>query len=829
MLAIFKKVFGTKNDRELRRIAPILQRINELEPQIKSLSDDALRAKTDEFKARYKKGESLDKLLPEAFAVVREASVRVSGKRHFDVQLIGGVVLHEGRIAEMRTGEGKTLTATAPAYLNALTGRGVHIITVNEYLATTQSHEMGQIYNFLGMTVGVIVSGVDDEERKTAYAADITYGTNNEFGFDYLRDNMKVRIEDFVQRDHQFAIVDEVDSILIDEARTPLIISGPSDSTSDKYLIANDAIRGLRKEIDYTLDEKSRVCSLSESGIHKIEKRLSIENLYDPEHMELVHLINQSLKAHFLFRKDEHYIVRDSQVIIVDEFTGRLMQGRRFSDGLHQALEAKENVRIQQENQTLATVTLQNYFRMYDNLSGMTGTADTEAVEFHSIYGLTVVVIPTNRPMVRKDNDDVLYLRQSTKFNAVSDEIEKAHKRGQPVLVGTVSVEKSELLSDLLTKRGIPHQVLNAKHHEQEAQIVADAGLSGKVTISTNMAGRGTDIILGEGVAACGGLYVMGTERHESRRIDNQLRGRSGRQGDPGESRFFLSWEDDLLRRFNSKANNFIMERAMGEEAIQSPLMTRTIGQTQKRVEGFNYDIRKHLLQYDDVLNKQRKTVYSSRMRILRKENVRDVFVPGTLELAARNICDEVHPVTGLPSELVKPDFSRLERAIFSRLTTIVSFTTEERAHENYSRLEYYELIGKKLLESYENKEKLFGAEQMREIERWVLLQTIDTGWKDHLHNLDHLRDGIGLRGYGQKDPLQEYKREAFELFQRMIANCKQDSLEKLFQVQPNLAEQFTKEAAEEAQRRADAELGAAKAQHETPPGATSNSDSSAP
>ena len=559
MLDIFKKFFGTKNDRELRRLEPTLRRINTMEPEFQSLSDEQLRAKTEEFKSRLAAGETLQAILPEAFATVRETSRRVLNKRHFDVQLLGGMVLHEGKIAEMRTGEGKTLTATAPLYLNALTGRGAHLVTVNEYLANSQAEEMGRIYSALGMSVGVITSGLSDRERRDAYACDITYGTNNEFGFDYLRDNMKVRLDDFSQRGHNFAIVDEVDSILIDEARTPLIISGPSDQTSDKYLTANDAVRGLRREIDYTVDEKSRSCALTEEGIQKVEKRLHVDNLYNPEHMELVHCINQALKAHVVFRKDDHYIVRDGQIIIVDEFTGRLMHGRRYSDGLHQALEAKENVSIQQENQTLATVTLQNFFRMYDKLAGMTGTADTEAVEFHKIYRLEVVVVPTNRPMVRDDQDDVLYLRQGAKFKSVADEIAIAHKAGQPVLVGTVSIEKSELLSDLLNQRGIKHRVLNAKHHEQEAQIIAQAGQQGHVTISTNMAGRGTDIILGEGVAALGGLYVIGTERHESRRIDNQLRGRSGRQGDPGKSKFFLSWEDDLMKRFNNKANQFLM------------------------------------------------------------------------------------------------------------------------------------------------------------------------------------------------------------------------------------------------------------------------------
>ena len=814
MLDIFKKFFGTKNDRELRRLEPTLRRINTMEPEFQSLSDEQLRAKTEEFKSRLAAGETLQAILPEAFATVRETSRRVLNKRHFDVQLLGGMVLHEGKIAEMRTGEGKTLTATAPLYLNALTGRGAHLVTVNEYLASSQAEEMGRIYSALGMSVGVITSGLSDRERRDAYACDITYGTNNEFGFDYLRDNMKVRLDDFSQRGHNFAIVDEVDSILIDEARTPLIISGPSDQTSDKYLTANDAVRGLRREIDYTVDEKSRSCALTEEGIQKVEKRLHVDNLYNPEHMELVHCINQALKAHVVFRKDDHYIVRDGQIIIVDEFTGRLMHGRRYSDGPHQALEAKENVSIQQENQTLATVTLQNFFRMYDKLAGMTGTADTEAVEFHKIYRLEVVVVPTNRPMVRDDQDDVLYLRQGAKFKSVADEIAIAHKAGQPVLVGTVSIEKSELLSDLLNQRGIKHRVLNAKHHEQEAQIIAQAGQQGHVTISTNMAGRGTDIILGEGVAALGGLYVIGTERHESRRIDNQLRGRSGRQGDPGKSKFFLSWEDDLMKRFNNKANQFLMERTMGDEAIADPMLTRVIANVQKRVEGFNYDIRKHLLEYDDVLNRQRKTVYAARNRILGKGNVKDMLIEETLDALSKNIAEDFSPATGAPGELITIEFSSLERFLFQRLNTVLQFSQDERSNNELTRLEFTELLRSKLAQSYAAKEELFGAEQMREIERWVMLQTIDQYWKDHLLSLDHLRDGIGLRGYGQKDPLQEYKREAFDLFKRLISAIKADTLETLFKVQPNLAEKFAADAEREAKERAQRELSGAEAVH---------------
>ncbi|BBH53619.1 preprotein translocase subunit SecA [Fluviispira sanaruensis] len=817
MLNILKSLFGTKNDRELRNTAPILTKINMLEAKMQLLSDSELKGKTVEYKARYKKGETLDSLLPEAFATVREASKRCLGKRHFDVQLIGGFVLHQGKIAEMRTGEGKTLTATAPVYLNAISGKGVHVVTVNEYLASTQSEEMGRLYTFLGLTTGCILSGMNDHQRQEAYACDVTYGTNNELGFDYLRDNMKVRLEDFCQRGHHFAIVDEVDSILIDEARTPLIISGPSDTSSDKYLVANNAIRGLRKEIDYTVDEKSRACALTEAGISKVEKRLNIDNLFDPEHNELVHACNNALRAHVLFRKDDHYIVQNGQIIIVDEFTGRLMHGRRFSDGLHQALEAKENVQIQAENQTLAQVTLQNYFRMYDKLSGMTGTADTEAVEFHNIYKLNVVVVPTNRQMIRKDHDDVLFLKQTIKFNAVADEIEKIHKTGQPILVGTVSIEKSELLSELLKKKNIKHQVLNAKHHEQEAHIIAQAGQKSRVTLSTNMAGRGTDIILGEGVAELGGLYVIGTERHESRRIDNQLRGRSGRQGDPGASKFFLSWEDELMRRFNNKANQFIMERFVGDEAIHDPRLTNVIGKVQKRVEGFNYDIRKQLLQYDDVLNQQRKAIYAARMRILRKENVKEILAGDPIEKFARTICDDFTPPSGLPGEIVTVDYRNLERVLFRSFNKAIPFNESERKNNEIGRDEFYALITKKLMTEYEEKENLFGHEQMRDIERWVMLQTIDSWWKDHLLNIDHLKDGIGLRGYAQKDPLQEYKNEAFELFKRLISAIKQDSLQMIFRVQPNLAEKFIAEAKAEVEKKARLELKNSQAEHQDP------------
>lgn len=815
MFGILKSVFGTKNDRELDRLNRSLQKINALEEGMLTFSDEELQAQTGKFRERLAKGESIDSLLPEAFATVREASRRTLNKRPFDAQVLGAIVLHQGKIAEMKTGEGKTLTATLPSYLNALSGKGAHVVTVNEYLASSQSEEMSAIFKFLGMTVGCVLNGMSDSARKAAYRADVTYGTNNEFGFDYLRDNMKVRKDDFSQRGFNFAIVDEVDSILIDEARTPLIISGPSDQTGDKYLVADDAVRGLRPELDYTVDEKGRSCALTEEGIQKVENALSIGNLYDPEHMELVHAINQALKAHVVFRKDDHYIVRDSQVIIVDEFTGRLMPGRRYSDGLHQAIEAKEHVKIQQENQTLASVTLQNFFRMYDKLSGMTGTADTEAVEFHKTYGLDVVVIPTNRPMVRQDHDDILYLRQGPKFKAVADRIAESHQKGQPVLVGTVSVEKSELLSEYLRKLKIPHNILNAKHHQQEAEIIANAGQRGMVTISTNMAGRGTDIILGEGVADLGGLLVIGTERHESRRIDNQLRGRSGRQGDPGESIFYLSWEDDLMKRFNNKANQFIMEKFVGDEAVADPRLTRVIGQVQKRVEGFNYDMRKHLLQYDDVLNLQRKTIYSARNRILNKETVRDLLIPEAVQKLAIVLCDEFLPPSNVPTELLEIDYSKLERFLFSRLMVVVELDANDRKKTDFTRLEFNEWMEAKLIKLYEQKEKLFGQQQLEEVERWVMLQTIDSYWKDHLASLDHLRDGIGLRGYGQRDPLQEYKREAFDLFKRLVVAIKQDSLTTIFRIQPNLVEQFAREAEQEATRRSEKERARAREQHE--------------
>jgi len=626
---IAKKVFGSRNEREVKRLLPLVHKINDWEPKISSLRDSELQSLTSQFKERISRGEPLDALLPEAFATVREAGKRVLNMRHFDVQLIGGMVLHMGRVAEMKTGEGKTLVATLPVYLNALEGKGVHVVTVNDYLARRDSEWMGQLYRFLGLDVGVILHGLNDQERQKNYGADITYGTNNEFGFDYLRDNMKFRLEDFAQRNLHYAIVDEVDSILIDEARTPLIISGPTEDSTDKYYAINSVIPLLRKEEDYTIEEKSRTAALTEAGVEKLEKALRIQNMYAPEHIEIVHHVHQALKAHAIFKRDVDYVVKDGEVIIVDEFTGRLMPGRRYSDGLHQALEAKEGVRIENENQTLATVTFQNYFRMYKKLAGMTGTADTEAAEFQSIYNLEVMVVPTNKPMRRNDCADVIYKTQKAKYQAVCNEISELYEKKIPVLVGTISIENSELLSTLLKKKGVPHQVLNAKQHEREAEIVSQAGQPGSVTIATNMAGRGTDIVLGAGVANAGGLHIIGTERHESRRIDNQLRGRAGRQGDPGYSRFYLSLEDDLLRIFQGERIKALMDRFdMDEnEPIESKLVSKAIENAQKKVEAHNYDIRKHLLQYDDVLNRQREVIYELRKLILAGQNNRDLIL----------------------------------------------------------------------------------------------------------------------------------------------------------------------------------------------------------
>ncbi|MGA8279440.1 MAG: preprotein translocase subunit SecA [Desulfobacterales bacterium] len=782
MLASFlTKVFGSKNERELKKLQPVIEQINALETDLRALSDDQLKGHTAKFKERLQNGEPLDDLLPEAFAVVREASRRTLNMRHFDVQLLGGTVLHQGKIAEMKTGEGKTLVATLPAYLNALTGKGVHIVTVNDYLASRDTRWMGTIYTFLGLTVGTIVHGLDDAERKKAYGADITFGTNNEFGFDYLRDNMKFDRQSLVQRELHYAIVDEVDSILIDEARTPLIISGPAERSTDLYYQVNNIIPRLKKESDYSIDEKARTVVLTEEGVAKAEKLLQVENIYDPKHIELLHHVNQGLKAHTLFKRDVDYIVKNGEVIIVDEFTGRLMPGRRYSEGLHQALESKEGVKIENENQTLATVTFQNYFRMYDKLAGMTGTADTEAVEFKKIYSLEVMVIPTDKPMIRKDYSDVIYKTRREKYNAAIDEIVELHRRGQPVLVGTISIDVSEQVSDSLKKRGIKHTVLNAKIHEKEAEIIAMAGQKGAVTISTNMAGRGTDIVLGEGVTEQGGLHILGTERHESRRIDNQLRGRSGRQGDPGSSRFYLSLEDDLLRIFGGERITGIMDRlGMQEgEPIEHGLISRAIENAQSKVEGHNFEIRKQLLEYDDVMNQQREVIYRQRREALFGKDLKSSILE-IIEEKSEEIADAFADER-TPAE--EWDFKGLNEAVFKqfnfRLPPIEGETLDGLTGEGLAQL-----INDEAVRIYEEKEKAIGSEDFRQLERIVMLQNVDNLWKDHLLSMDHLKEGIGLRGYAQQNPLLVYKKEGFEMFQEMIARIKEETLGILFRIQ---------------------------------------------
>ena len=792
---LLRKVIGSKNDRDLKAIQPIVERINSLEPEIRKLSDVKLMAKTSEFKERTGKGESLDDILCESFAVVREASRRVLGMRHFDVQLIGGMILHQGKIAEMKTGEGKTLVATLSVYLNALTGKGVHVVTVNDYLARRDSEWMGGIYKFLGLSVGLIQHDMYDEKRKESYNSDITYGTNNEFGFDYLRDNMKFRIEDYCQRELNYAIVDEVDSILVDEARTPLIISGPTEESTDKYYIINKLVPRLKVETDYKIDEKARTVSLSEDGVAKAEKFLNIDNLYDPKNIELIHHVHQALKAYTLFKRDVDYVVNEGEVVIVDEFTGRLMPGRRYSEGLHQALEAKENVKIANENQTLATITFQNYFRMYKKLAGMTGTADTEAEEFHKIYKLEVAVIPANKPLNRKEHPDIIYRTVQEKFKAVVTEIEDYYRREQPVLVGTISIEKSELLSSILKKKGISHNVLNAKYHEKEAEIVAQAGRKGNITIATNMAGRGTDIVLGgvdpetkekdpereADVVKLGGLHILGTERHESRRIDNQLRGRSGRQGDPGSSRFYLSMEDDLLRIFGMEKTSNLMKRIGMEEdqPIEHPWVSKSIERAQKNVEAHNFSIRKQLLEYDDVMNKQREVIYEQRRMVLESENLED---------AVSDMIDDI--VEGIYNtyegeEDLETQKKEIEDAIYRQFRT-----DRDDSGINFEGLEKEEQIQKVsgfLKEIYgkkreERREKI--GERADNIERMVMLQVIDNLWKDNLLAMDHLKEGIGLRGYGQRDPLVEYKREGYEMFQNMIERIKEETVDHLFKIE---------------------------------------------
>jgi len=816
-------VIGSKNERDLKKLQPLVVSINDLEAQVSKLKDHQLQAKTPEFKERIERGEPLDEILPEAFAVVRETSRRVLGERHFDAQLIGGIVLHKGKIAEMKTGEGKTLASTLPAYINALKGKGVHIVTVNDYLAKRDSEWMGTIYRFLGLSVGVIVHDMDDESRRKSYNSDITYGTNNEFGFDYLRDNMKFSLDDYVQRKLHYAIVDEVDSILIDEARTPLIISGPTEESTDKYYQINRIIPRLKNEKDYTIEEKTRTVALTEKGVGEVEKLLHIENLYDPRNIEILHHVNQGLKAHTLFKKDIDYVVKDNQVVIVDEFTGRLMPGRRYSDGLHQALEAKENVKIENENQTLASITFQNYFRMYDKLAGMTGTADTEAAEFKKIYNLDVMVIPTNMPMIRIDNPDVIYKTEREKFNAAVNEIKELNKIGRPVLVGTISIEKSEQLSKMLKKQGIKHHVLNAKHHQREAEIVAQAGRKHAVTISTNMAGRGTDIILGgnpeflaaekvekdihsekyqetldqmmqicrrekEEVIALGGLHILGTERHESRRIDNQLRGRSGRQGDPGSSKFYLSLEDDLLRIFGAERISTIMDKLGMEEGqpIEHGLVSKAIENAQRKVEGHNFDIRKHLLEYDDVMNRQREVIYKERREVLSSENLK-----GNIEEITEEVIEEITGVyvdeKSYPDEW---DIKGLNEAIYKQFSFRID--TDNITVDSLTREKLIESITSQGREFYNRKEAELGETAMRYLERVIYLQGIDSLWKDHLLAMDHLREGIGLRGYGQKNPLHEYQREGYGMFMDMINRIKEDALEKLYRVQLAREEDFS-------------------------------------
>ncbi len=777
------KIFGSKNERVIKSYLPAVDATNALEPGIKALSDEALAAQTQKLKSRYQSGESLSDLLPESFATVREATWRTLGMRHFDVQLIGGMVLHEGNIAEMKTGEGKTLVAPLAAYLNSLTGKGVHVITVNDYLARRDAEWMGKVYTFLGLSVGAILHGMDDAQRKVSYNSDIIYGTNNEFGFDYLRDNMKFDKEALVQRDLHFAIVDEVDSILIDEARTPLIISGPAEKSTHLYYEVNNIAPHLVKEDHYTVDEKAKAVTLTEDGVVYAEKLLKVDNLYDTKNIDLLHHVNQALKAHVIFTRDVDYIVKEGEVIIVDEFTGRLMPGRRYSEGLHQALEAKEKVKIENENQTLATITFQNYFRMYDKLSGMTGTAETEAAEFAKIYGLGVVVVPTNKPMIRIDFADVIYRTRKEKFEAVLDEITECNKTGQPVLVGTVNIDVSEDVSRKLKKRGVRHNVLNAKNHAGEAEIIANAGQKNAVTISTNMAGRGTDIVLGEGVVDLGGLHIIGTERHESRRIDNQLRGRSGRQGDPGSSRFYLSLEDDLLRIFGGERISGIMSRLGMEEGepIEHKMISRAIENAQSKVEGHNFNIRKQLLEYDDVMNQQREVIYQQRREVITNDSLRpaiDEMISDLSEEIVAMYAEEKMP----PREW---DFKGLTESVFKQFNFRLNIDkNDDSVMEQITPEKLTQTISDTAISLYNQKEATIGAKDFRNIERIIMLQTMDNLWKDHLLSMDHLKEGIGLRSYAQQNPLMIYKKEAFEMFQEMVARVREETITILFRIQ---------------------------------------------
>ncbi|WP_020619548.1 preprotein translocase subunit SecA [Paenibacillus daejeonensis] len=771
MLGLVKKLFGDANDREIKRLTRTVEQINNLESQFTGLSDEQLRAKTEEFKARLEKGEAIEKILPEAFATAREASKRTLGMRHFDVQLMGGMVLHEGKIAEMKTGEGKTLVATLAVYLNALLGKGVHVITVNDYLAQRDSQLMAQLYEFLGLTVGCNLHGLSHEQKQQAYACDITYGTNNEFGFDYLRDNMVLYKEQMVQRPLYFAIIDEVDSILIDEARTPLIISGQAAKSTEMYHSADRFLAKLNGEEDYTVDVKLRTVALTESGVEKAEKAFGIENLFDHANVLLNHHIQQALKAHVIMKRDVDYVVQDDEVVIVDEFTGRLMSGRRYSDGLHQAIEAKEQIKVQNESMTLATITFQNYFRMYRKLAGMTGTAKTEQEEFSKIYGLDVIQVPTNRTMIRNDIADVVYKTENSKFKAVVEEIVSKHKNSQPVLVGTVSIENSERLSELLKKKGVAHKVLNAKYHAEEAEIISRAGQSGSVTIATNMAGRGTDILLGDGVADLGGLHIIGTERHESRRIDNQLRGRAGRQGDPGSSQFYLSLEDELMRRFGAENIMGMMERIGFEEdqPIESRLISRAIESAQKRVEGNNFDLRKVVLQYDDVMNQQREVIYKQRREVLQAENIHQIVQEMIQPVIERIVAAHC------PDEEVPEDWD-LQAVVDYAHTTLLpegSLTKDDLWGKEKEEMQSF--ILDKVNAYYSQREEEMGAETMREFEKVVVLRAVDSKWMDHIDAMDQLRQGIHLRAYGGTDPLREYQFEGFEMFKEMIDNIQEE------------------------------------------------------
>lgn len=790
MFGFIQRLIGNNSAREIKKMRAIVDEINGLEPSLSGLSDSSLAAKTQEFKKRLADGETLDDILPEAFAVVREASKRVLGMRHFDVQLIGGITLHRGNIAEMRTGEGKTLVATLPVYLNALTGKGVHVVTVNDYLAKRDSEWMGKLYRALGLSVGLIVANLDYNQRKLAYASDITYGTNNEFGFDYLRDNMVIHAEQIVQRPLNYAIVDEVDSILIDEARTPLIISGSGERSTDSYYTLAKVVPQLVAGEDYTIDEKQKTIAPTESGIAKVEKMLKIENLYDSANLELNHLLNASLRAYAMMHRDKDYVVKDGQVVIVDEFTGRLMFGRRYSDGLHQAIEAKEGLKVERESQTLASITFQNYFRMYEKLAGMTGTAKTEEQEFNNIYGLEVYEIPPNKPLLRKDLPDLIFKTKKAKYKAVVKDVVERHKKGQPVLVGTTSITQSEQLSDMLLKSGVPHNVLNAKHHEKEAEIVANAGQRGMVTIATNMAGRGTDISLGEGVAELGGLHILGTERHESRRIDNQLRGRSGRQGDPGSSQFFLSLEDDLMRIFGADNISGMMDKLGMEEdePIEHSLITKSIERAQKKVENHNFNIRKYILEYDDVMNQQREVLYDQRRKILGNESLRDTIMEmvDSLVIKAMNqYADEKL----YPEEW---DYEGLLKHLELFFLEPGQFTVAEM--EDLGRGELQERLLAIAHEEYDKREQLIGEANMRELEKAVMLKVVDSKWMEHLDSMDMLREGIGLRAYGQKNPLVEYKFEAYDMFEAMIEAIQEDTIMYLYRIRIELNDNVIEE-----------------------------------